>query len=392
MMPDVHALLGPSGAKRWMSCTPSVRLEEQFPDSSSEYADEGTLAHSLAETILRYNNGEISKKAFSTRFNKIKADPMYNQEMQDYIEDYTQRVWEIANEMKASCPDALILFEQRLDFSEYVPDGFGRGDVVIVADDMINIIDLKYGKGVGVSAEDNPQLRLYGLGAYLEHSMLYDIRKVRMTIIQPRLENISVEELTAEEMLDWAEREVQPKAAQAYAGEGEFKVGDHCRFCKARVTCRARAEYNLELTKLDFVDPALLTDEEIGEVLRRADELDHWVKDVTGFALAEALKGTKYEGWKLVEGTSRRRYTDPARVIQVLLEEGYKAEDVQKPVEPKGLTDMTKLLGKKLFEELLASLVIKPEGKPTLVPESDKRPELNRVAEAKQDFDNKMDE
>lgn len=391
-MPDVHALLGPSGAKRWMSCPPSARLEEQFSDSDSEYAAEGTLAHNLAETILRYNNSEISKKAFSTRFNKIKADPMYNQEMQDYIEDYTQRIWEIANEVKSFCPDARVLFEQRLDFSEYVPEGFGRGDVVIVADDLVNVIDLKYGKGVGVSAKENPQLRLYGLGAYLEHSMLYDIRRIQMTIIQPRLENISVEELTAEELLDWAEREVRPKAAQAYAGEGEFKVGDHCRFCKARVTCRARAEYNLELTKLDFVDPALLTDEEIGEVLRRADELDHWVKDVTGFALAEALKGTKYEGWKLVEGTSRRRYTDPARVIQVLLEEGYKAEDVQKPVEPKGLTDMTKLLGKKLFEELLASLVIKPEGKPTLVPESDKRPELNRVAEAKQDFDNKMDE
>lgn len=391
-MPDVHALLGPSGAKRWMSCPPSVRLEEQFPDSGSEYAAEGTLAHNLAEIILRYNNGEISKKAFSTRFNKIKADPMYNREMQDYIEDYTQRVWEIANEVKASCPDARVLFEQRLDVSEYVPDGFGTGDVVIVADDMVNIIDLKYGKGVGVSAKDNPQLRLYGLGAYLEHSMLYDIRRIQMTIIQPRLENISVEELTAEELLDWAEREVRPKAAQAYAGEGEFKVGDHCRFCKARVTCRARADYNLELSKLDFADPALLTEEEIGEVLRRADELDHWVKDITEYALAEALKGTRYEGWKLVEGTSRRKYTDPARVIQVLLEEGYKAEDVQKPVEPKGLTDMTKLLGKKLFEELLASLVIKPEGKPTLVPESDKRPELNRVAEAKQDFDNKMDE
>lgn len=391
-MPDAHALLGPSGAKRWMSCPPSARLEEQFPDSSSEYADEGTLAHSLAETILRYNNGEISKKAFSTRFNKIKADPQYNKEMQDYIEDYTQRVWEIANEMKASCPDALILFEQRLDFSEYVPDGFGRGDVVIVADDLINVIDLKYGKGVGVSAVDNPQLRLYGLGAYLEHAMLYDIQRIRMTIIQPRLENISTEELTAEELLSWVETEVRPKAALAYAGQGDFKVGDHCRFCKARVTCRARADYNLELSKLDFADPALLTNEEIGEVLRRADELDHWVKDITEYALAEALKGTRYEGWKLVEGTSRRKYTDPARVIQVLLEEGYKAEDVQKPVEPKGLTDMTKLLGKKLFEELLASLVIKPEGKPTLVPESDKRPELNRVAEAKQDFDNKMDE
>lgn len=391
-MPDTHARLSASSAKRWMSCPPSVRLEEQFPDSGSEYAAEGTLAHSLAEIILRYNNGEISKKAFSTRFNKIKADPMYNREMQEYIEDYTQRVWEIANEVKAACPDARVLFEQRLDVSEYVPDGFGTGDVVIVADDMVNIIDLKYGKGVGVSAKDNPQLRLYGLGAYLEHSMLYDIRRIQMTIIQPRLENISVEELTAEELLDWAEREVRPKAAQAYAGEGEFKVGDHCRFCKARVTCRARADYNLELSKLDFADPALLTEEEIGEVLRRADELDHWVKDITEYALAEALKGTRYEGWKLVEGTSRRKYTDPARVIQVLLEEGYKAEDVQKPVEPKGLTDMTKLLGKKLFEELLASLVIKPEGKPTLVPESDKRPELNRVAEEKQDFDNKMDE
>ena len=391
-MPDVHALLGPSGAKRWMSCPPSARLEEPFPDSSSEYADEGTLAHSLAETILRYNNGEISKKAFSTRLNKIKADPMYNKEMQDYIEDYTQRIWEISNEVKASCPDARILFEQRLDISEYVPDGFGRGDVVIVADDLVDVIDLKYGKGVGVSAKGNPQLRLYGLGAYLEHSMLYDIQKVRMTIIQPRLENISTEELTVEELLDWAEKEVRPKAAQAYAGEGEFRVGDHCRFCKARVTCRARAEYNLELTKLDFVDPALLTDEEIGDVLRRADELDHWVKDITEYALAEALKGTKYEGWKLVEGTSRRKYTDMAKVISTVQDAGYPYDDITKPVEPITITDMTKLIGKKKFEELLSGLVIKPEGKPTLVPKSDKRPELNRVAEAKQDFDNKMDE
>ena len=391
-MPDVHALLGPSGAKRWMSCPPSARLEEPFPDSSSEYADEGTLAHSLAETILRYNNGEISKKAFSTRLNKIKADPMYNKEMQDYIEDYTQRIWEISNEVKASCPDARILFEQRLDISEYVPDGFGRGDVVIVADDLVDVIDLKYGKGVGVSAKGNPQLRLYGLGAYLEHSMLYDIQKVRMTIIQPRLENISTEELTVEELLDWAEKEVRPKAAQAYAGEGEFRVGDHCRFCKARVTCRARAEYNLELTKLDFVDPALLTDEEIGDVLRRADELDHWVKDITEYALAEALKGTKYEGWKLVEGTSRRKYTDMAKVISTVQDAGYPYDDITKPVEPITITDMTKLIGKKKFEELLSGRDITRAGNPTLVPKSDKRPELNRVAEAKRDFDNKMDE
>lgn len=389
-MPDAHALLGPSGAKRWMSCPPSARLEEQFPDSSSEYADEGTLAHSLAETILRYNNGEISKKAFSTRFNKIKADPQYNKEMQDYIEDYTQRVWEIANEMKASCPDALILFEQRLDFSEYVPDGFGRGDVVIVADDLINVIDLKYGKGVGVSAVDNPQLRLYGLGAYLEHAMLYDIQRIRMTIIQPRLENISTEELTAEELLSWVETEVRPKAALAYAGQGDFKVGDHCRFCKARVTCRARADYNLELSKLDFADPALLTNEEIGEVLRRADELEHWVKDITGYALAEALKGTKYEGWKLVEGTSRRKYTDQDEISMRLTTEGWEDSEIYKPQELIGITEMTKLIGKKKFEELLAGLVIKPEGKATLVPESDKRPELNQVEKIKSEFEEEI--
>lgn len=389
-MPDAHALLGPSGAKRWMSCPPSARLEEQFPDSSSEYADEGTLAHSLAETILRYNNGEISKKAFSTRLNKIKADPQYNKEMQDYIEDYTQRVWELANEMKASCPDALILFEQRLDFSEYVPDGFGRGDVVIVADDLINVIDLKYGKGVGVSAVDNPQLRLYGLGAYLEHAMLYDIQRIRMTIIQPRLENISTEELTAEELLSWVETEVRPKAALAYAGQGDFKVGDHCRFCKARVTCRARADYNLELSKLDFADPALLTNEEIGEVLRRADELEHWVKDITGYALAEALKGTKYEGWKLVEGTSRRKYTDQDEISMRLTTEGWKDSEIYKPQELIGITEMTKLIGKKKFEELLAGLVIKPEGKATLVPESDKRPELNQVEKIKSEFEEEI--
>ena len=386
-MPDVHALLGPSGAKRWMSCPPSARLEESFPEEESDYAAEGTLAHNLAEQILRYNNGEISKKALTGRLNKLKAEPRYSQEMQDYIEDYANRVWEAVNEVKAVCPDALVLFEQRLDFSEYVPDGFGRGDVVIVADDMVNVIDLKYGKGVGVSAENNPQLRLYGLGAYLEHSMLYDIRRVRMTIIQPRLENISTEELTAEELLAWAETEVKPKAELAYAGEGEFSVGDHCRFCRARKICRARAEKNLELAKYEFMDPPLLADEEIGEVLQKADELAHWVKDVTDYALAEALKGKKFDGWKLVEGSSRRKYSDQAEAEAVLTAAGYAPEAIRKPIELIGLTEMTKLLGKRKFEELLSELLIKPEGKPTLVPESDKRPELNTADAAKADFE-----
>lgn len=385
-MPDIHSLLSASGAARWGACTPSARLEAQFPDEETEDAARGTLAHALAEQILRYNNGEITKKALTTRINKLKADPLYNAEMQDYIEDYANRVWEIVNEVKAVCPDALVFFEQRLDFSEYVPDGFGTGDVVIVADDMVNVIDLKYGKGVGVSAEDNPQLRLYGLGAYLEHSMLYDIRRIKMTIIQPRLENISTEELTVEELLDWAENDIRPKAALAYAGEGDFHVGSHCRFCKARKICRARAEYNLELAKLEFEEPALLSDEEIGDVLKRADELAHWVKDVTEYALAQALKGVKFDGWKLVEGSSRRKYSDQAAAENVLTGAGYALEQIRKPVELIGLTEMSKLVGKKKFEELLSGLLIKPEGKPTLVPETDKRPELNTVDSAKEDF------
>lgn len=385
-MPGVHALLGPSGAKRWMSCPPSARLEEQFEEEESEYAAEGTLAHSLAEQILLYNNGEISKKALSGRINKLKEDPLYSQEMQDYIEDYANRVWEIVNEVKTSCPDALILFEQQLDYSEYVPEGFGTGDVVIVADDLVNVIDLKYGKGVGVSAEDNPQLRLYGLGAYLEHSMLYDIQRVRMTIIQPRIENISTEELTVGELLTWAETEVRQKAELAFAGEGDFAVGDHCRFCRARKICRARTDYNLELAKYDFADAALLADEEIGEVLRKADDLANWVKDITDYALAEALKGKKFDGWKLVEGTSRRNYADQSKAEKVLVDAGYPLEKIRKPVELVGLTEMAKVTGKKRFEELLSGLLIKPEGKPTLVPESDKRPELKSVEKVKDEF------
>ena len=390
-MPGVHSILSASGAARWTACTPSAQLESQFEEEQSSYAAEGTFAHAMAELILRYNNGELSKKTFSTRFNKMKTQEFYSQELQDYVEDYVRTVWEIVNETRAVCPDALVLFEQRLDFSEYVPEGFGTGDVVIVADDLVNIIDLKYGKGVGVSAEGNPQLRLYGIGAYLEHSMLYDIQKVRMTIIQPRLENISSEELPAEELLSWAENEIKPKAQLAIAGEGEFKVGDHCRFCKARKTCRARAEYNLELVKLEFQDPELLSDEEIGEVLARADELTRWATDVTGYALEQALKGTRFPGWKLVEGTSRRKYSNPDSIAEVLFNAGFSKDDIFKPAELIGITDMTKLLGKTRFDQLLSTLVIKPAGKPVLVSESDKRPELSAAASAQDDFNIEID-
>lgn len=384
-MPDIHAKLSASGAKRWMSCPPSANLEAQFPDKTSEYAEEGTFAHSLAELILRYNNNEISKKAFSTRLNKMKADPLYNAEMQDYIEDYAQLVWEQVNEAKAVCPDVQPLFEQRLDFSEYVPEGFGTGDVVVIADDLLQVIDLKYGKGVGVSAEKNPQLRLYGLGAYLEYSLLYDIQRVKLTIIQPRLDNISSEELTVQELLSWADNEVKPKAKLAMEGEGEFQVGDHCRFCKAFATCRAQKDHQMELMKYDFADGELLEESEIGEVLSKVDALVKWAEAIKDYAFDQALNhGQHYEGWKLVEGKSNRKYINESKVACVLLEAGY--DDIYKPEEILGITAMEKQIGKKKFAELLSGLVEKPEGKPVLVPVSDKRPELNTVDSIKNDF------
>lgn len=386
-MPETHARLSASGAHRWMACTPSVALEERFPDKGSEYAAEGTLAHSMAELIIRYNNGEITKKTFSTRMNKIRKDELYSKEMEDYIVEYTQTVWEIFNEVKAECPDAQLLPEQRLDFSEYVPDGFGTGDVVIIADDMVQVIDLKYGKGVGVSAVGNPQLRLYGIGAYLEHSMLYDIQRVKETIIQPRLENVSTEELTVEELMEWVDTEVRPKAELAIAGEGEFVPGDHCRFCKAKAVCRARADENLALMKMDFRDPDILEEWEIGEVLQRAEELNDWAKDVKDYAFDQALNhGVKFEGWKLVEGRSNRKYLDEDKVKEALIEAGYSQDKITE-TKILGITAMEKEIGKKSFGEILSELVVKPEGKPVLVPETDKRPEICTADSAKKDFE-----
>lgn len=384
-MPGIHAKLSASGAKRWMACTPSVVLEEQFPESTSTYAEEGTFAHSLGELIINYNLGTIKKAAYTKQSNQLKKNEYYNQDLQDYVEEYAGQVYEFINEAKAKCKDVLVLTEQKLDFSEYVPEGFGTGDVVIIADGELHVIDLKYGKGVGVSAEENPQLRLYGIGALAEFNMLYDIERVRTTIIQPRLEMTTSEILTVEELTFWAENEVKPKAELAMAGKGEFFVGDHCKFCRARKTCRARAEYNLELTKMEFNTPGLLEDSEIGEVLKRAEQLANWVKDVTEYALEEAINGKKWDGWKLVEGRSNRKYVDDVKVANTLKGAGYE-EAVLYEKKLYGITAMEKLVGKKKFTELLTDLIEKPQGKPTLVDENDKRPELSSTQSAKDDF------
>ena len=276
--------------------------------------------------------------------------------------------------------------EQRLDFSAYVPEGFGTGDVIILADHVLHIIDLKYGKGVGVSAEENPQLRLYGLGALETFGMLYEINYIKTTIIQPRIDNVSSEELPVDILIQWGENTVKPLAALAMEGKGEFKVGDHCKFCKARKTCRARAEANLELTKMEFVIPELLGDEEIGEVLRKAEQLQSWVTDIQEYALQEAINGRKFDGWKLVEGRSNRKYEDEIKVAEKLKEAGY---DEASLYEKKlyGITAMEKLVGKKTFGELLDDLIVKPPGKPVLVDLSDKRPELNTADQAAKDFE-----
>ena len=383
----MHAKLGPSKAHQWINCPPSIALEEEFPDRQTDEASEGTLAHKLAEEMLRYNNGEITKATFTRRLNKLKEDPQYNPSMLEYVEGYAAYVWEQVSEAKKTCPDPLVLFEQQLHFEDYVPDGFGTSDVVIIADDTAHVIDFKYGKGVSVSAIGNPQLRLYALGAYLEFSDLYDIRQIRMTIVQPRLDNISTDMISTEELLTWANEIVVPAAKAAVAGEGVQKVGEHCRWCRAKAVCRAQRDYQMQMTRYDFADAPLLDEEEIADVLARVDELVKWAGQIKDYALAQALEHhVRYPGFKLVEGRSIRKYTDQGEIATILTKAGCTADHIYKPMELIGITDMEKMLGKKRFAELVAPYVIKPEGKPVLVPESDKRPELNTAQKAAEEF------
>ena len=394
-MATKHATLSASGAKRWMSCPPSARLEQQFPNETSEYAKEGSHAHAIADLRLgRQIANSIKPSAFKKKLAELQTNPMYSAEMGDYVDDYVSQVSEIYMAAKTKYPSTLALLEQKLDYSKWVPKGFGTGDVVIVSDGAIEVIDLKYGKGVPVSAENNPQMRLYGLGAIDTYEMLYDFSVVRMTIIQPRLDSISTEEMTVQELLAWAENEVVPKAKQAFAGEGEFCAGDHCQFCRARYTCRARAEENLKLAQYEFKQPHLLDHTEIAEILGKIAELQKWTKDVDDYALDQAVNhGVKFPGWKLVEGRSNRKIPDDniTAAADVLVANNYPDADIHKPKELLGITALEKLVGKKKFGELLSDLIIKPAGKPTLAPESDKRPEISSVASAEDDFNSVLD-
>lgn len=406
-----HALLSASGSKRWLTCTPSARAEglymqelsnQGITEQESPFAEEGTQAHEYSEIILERELGTITKAQATRRINKFKKEKQYyGPEMEDMVEVYTDFVMERVNAARLETPDALVLIEQRLDFSQWVPEGFGTGDVLIVRDGVLEIIDLKYGKGVAVDAYENPQLKLYALGAIAAHDVLYDIQEVRMTIVQPRLDNISTFEMSAEDLYKWANEEVKPKAEKADNGDGDYVPGEHCRFCKIKSTCRARADEALETAKAEFADdgslevntpePATLSDDELAEILFVVDDIEKWCKDIKAYALEQALNGTCYEGFKLVEGRSNRVITNEAQAIELLLEKGGVSEDdLYAPRKLETITNLEKKVGKKAFAEILEGVVIKPPGKPVLVTEDDKRPAIQSAESAANDFEDEL--
>jgi hypothetical protein len=376
-----HALLSASGAQRWLSCPPSARLEEAVEEQSSEYAREGSFAHELAELYLAQELGLIKKSEFNKRLKELRQNPFYSEELDAYVKIYLDFAIEKINEARARTRDAVVLLEMKLDYSTWVPEGFGTGDLVLVTDDVLEVIDFKFGRGIQIGAEDNPQMRLYALGALSQFGCLYEVDTVRMTIVQPRLDSISTDEMAVEELVDWGEKMVKPIADLAFKGEGEFKAGGHCRFCRVRATCRARAEMNMKLACYDFKEPPLLTDEEIVEVLDAADEYMKWISDLQGYALDQAVNnGKKWPGYKLVEGRSYRRYKDQGKVAEALIAAGYKEDEIYEKVLL-GITKMERAVGRKEFNELLAGLIEKPPGKAKLAPESDKRPAVKSTAE-----------
>lgn len=382
-----HAVLSPSGASRWLNCTPSARLEQEFPDRKSQAASEGTLAHQLGELLIREKLGLLSKIEYQRAYKDIAANELFDNAMLEHADDYATFVMERYAEAQTHTKDARLFLEQQLDLTEFVPEGFGTGDSIIVADHVLDITDLKYGKGVPVFAEKNKQMMLYALGALFLFEHLYDIHTVRMTIYQPRLDTISTWEISVNELKQWAEDELKPKAALAFEGKGEFLPGAHCGFCKAKAVCRAHADMNLEMAQHEFKNPELLTDAEIAKIMDRASMFKNWIGAVEEHALHQAVhNGKRWPGYKLVEGRSNRKYADEAQVASKLLNSGI-AEDIIYTKKLIGITALQSEVGKKAFDELTKGLIIKPAGKPTLVPDTDKRPEYNSVASAQADFE-----
>jgi len=369
-----HARFSPSSGKRYLSCPPSLRLEEQFEDEQSPYAAEGTAGHAMAEYLI---NKHLKKRV------KRPVSDYYSDELMEAVEDYTTYGIEVIEKAKQDCDSPFVAVELRVSLDHRVEGCFGTADLVVVDSKKVHIIDLKLGKGVMVDAEQNVQLMIYGLGVLDMLECLYDIETVELTIVQPRLEHLSTWEISAEELKKWGAEVFEPGANMALAGEGTYSAGDHCRFCKARFNCRERANEYLKLAQMEFAEPPLLSDEEVAEVLAKADALKKWAEEIYTYAQNEAIVNHKeWPGYKLVLGRSNRKYTDEEDVAKAATDAGY--TDIYKSTLI-GITEMERLMGKKKFNEILGAYVYKPDGKVTLVPDSDKREAIN-LSTAEADF------
>jgi hypothetical protein len=363
-----HAVLSASASKRWLTCTPSARLEATLPElkrssGSFDYSQEGTMAHSLAEAKLRHHYGQISHEEMSRETEIIKATPYYNKEFEEYVDNYVLYV-------RSQIGDGdRPLFEQRVDYSDWAPDGFGTADVVVLSQHKVRVIDLKFGKGIPVEAKDNSQLRLYALGAWSKFKDEYpEIKDVEYTIVQPRLDSITTDGTSIARLVDWANYFVKPKAKKAWAGSGEFVAGDHCQFCRAKAVCRARSDFVNEIASLEFREPALLSDEEIEVAFSRSGQLRSYVADLENYFTERAInQGVTPRGYKLVPTKTHRRISDEPLVAKILLDKGYKEEEIMEPASLKSIAKLEKLGKKGYMSDLLSAFVVKPEGTPKLV-------------------------
>lgn len=365
--PKHHALLSASSANRWLSAPPLPRLEQYFPHSTTSAAAEGTAAHALGEYKIHRLLGD--------KFKRPSSD-YQSDEMESLTDDYAGYVMEQYSKAKKYAPDAIIRAEQKLDFSKYVTEGFGTGDCVIVSDHLLHIIDFKYGKGVRVEAKNNPQMKLYAIGALEMFGALYNIDEVETTIFQPRMANISTWTINAKELMHWANTELKEKAELAFAGKGTVHYGPWCQFSACNAVLRARFDYHHQLTRFQLRSPNLLTDSEVTEVLEHIDDLNRWAHEIKDYAADLAINhGKQWPGYKIVEGRSVRHYKDEAAVAKIAEEHGY--HDIyQKKLLP--ITKLEKQVGKKKFTELFSQEIVKPAGKPTLVPNSDQRQSISK--------------